>query len=156
MKGLVLRTVLWKCCADFILNLQIAPSTGNTNTNVISCVVCQLCATACVMCDMTQDCVLDTSHITHKNNVLFYLFTAVWYYTHTHMHTHFNKRRRMKSIYVSKLPTWLWTVSLAIEVVTSASYKIYLTFLQAIKSYPFFWNNSVVIGPSRWWWWSDA
>ena len=32
--------------------------------------------------------------------------------------------------------------------ITSVLYKISLTLLQALKSYPFFWNNSVVIGHS--------
>ena len=83
------------------------------------------------LCDVWCDTRLCTWHFTHNTQCfILYLFTAMWYRTHTH--TSFKKGEW--NLHVSKLPTGLWTVSLAIEVVTSASYKIYLTFLQAIKA----------------------
>ena len=41
----------------------------------------------------------------------------------------------------TNLSTWLWRISLTIAVITPVLYKIPLTLLQALKSYPFFSNN---------------
>ena len=59
-----------------------------------------------------------------------------------------NKTKNIIILYYTILPTGLWTINLTIELIISALYKISLTLLQALKSYPFFLNNSVVIGHS--------
>ena len=55
----------------------------------------------------------------------------------------------------ANLHTGLWTIKLAIEVITSVSHKISLTLLQAVKSNSFFRNNTVVIGHSSSMWLTD-
>ena len=55
----------------------------------------------------------------------------------------------------ANLHTGLWTIKLAIEVITSVSHKISLTLLQSVKSNSFFRNNTVVIGHSSSMWLTD-
>ena len=52
-------------------------------------------------------------------------------------------------ILINPLFKGLWTINLTIEVIKLVLYKISLSLLPALKSYPFFWNNSVVIGHSE-------
>ena len=55
------------------------------------------------------------------------------------------KKQQQTNKYYTKLPARLWTISLTIGLITWVLYKVSLSLLQALKSYPFFWNNSVVI-----------
>ena len=64
----------------------------------------------------------------------------------TKTHTHTQRKKLRKNC--TSLPTGLWTINFTIELIISVLYKISLTLLQALKSYPFFWNNSVVTGHS--------
>ena len=50
--------------------------------------------------------------------------------------------------YYTNLPAGLCTINLTIKIIISVSYKMSLTLLQSLKSYPFFWSISVVIGHS--------
>ena len=61
---------------------------------------------------------------------------------HTHAHT------RAHTQNYTSLPTGLWTINLTIELIISVLYKISLMLSQVLKTYPFFLNNSVVIGHS--------
>ena len=65
------------------------------------------------------------------------------------------KKKKSESYITYNLLTGLWTISLTMEVIPSVLYKISLTVLQALKSYPFFWNNSVAIGHSSSMWLTD-
>ena len=57
----------------------------------------------------------------------------------------------------TNLPTGPWTLNLTsynISIIRTISYTV--TLLQALKSYPFFWNNFVVIGHSSRMWSTDG
>ena len=59
-----------------------------------------------------------------------------------------NNQKLKKQIYYTNLPTGLCTINLTTKIIILVLYRMSLTLLQSLKSYPFFWNKSVVIGHS--------
>ena len=53
------------------------------------------------------------------------------------------KGEKKRCIQYTTVSTGLWTINLTTGFIISLFYKISLTLLQALKSHPFFWNNSV-------------
>ena len=75
---------------------------------------------------------------------------SMFYFMSVHIEVILERKRRRKTTtqktkYYTSLPKWLWTINLKIELIISVLYKTSPTLLQALKSYPFFRNNSVVI-----------
>ena len=73
---------------------------------------------------------------------------SMFYFMSVHIEVILDNNQKI-IIFYTNLPTGLCTINLTIEIKISVLYKMSLTLLQSLKSYPFFWNKSVVTAHSN-------
>ena len=88
---------------------------------------------------------LTCPHRYQDNNWQWFKSINVLFYVCSHQGD-IRQQQKQQQKYYTNLPTGLWKINLTTELKISVLYKIFL--MQALKSYPFFLNNSVVIGHS--------